>query len=204
MAELLAGLSIGLAAGISPGPLQTLVVTSTLRRGFGAGWRVAMAPLVTDIPIVIAAVLAVGALPDGFVRGLGIAGGLVVIAFGVSELWAGRSFDPSAADDRGDGGDTGDLWRGAAVNVLSPHPWIFWVAAGAPLVVRAWDLAPWRALLFVAAFWATLIGAKVSLAGVVAAGRHRLTDPWRRRLVVAGGALLIIGGALLVGEAVRA
>lgn len=202
MVELLAGLSIGLAAGVSPGPLQTLVVTSTLRRGFGAGWRVAMAPLVTDVPIVALAVLAVGALPDGFVRGLGLAGGLVVVGFGMWELRSAR--EPLEPIEATATGDVGDLWRGAAVNVLSPHPWVFWVAAGAPLFVRAWDVAPWRALAFVGGFWLTLIAAKVALAGVVAAGRHRLADVWRRRLIVAGGVLLIVGGLVLVVEALRA
>jgi threonine/homoserine/homoserine lactone efflux protein len=201
MVELLAGLSIGLAAGVAPGPLQTLVITSTLRRGFGAGWRVAMAPLVTDIPIVALAVLAVGALPDGFVRGLGLVGGLVVVGFGLWELRSAR--EPLEPIEATAAGDVGDLWRGAAVNALSPHPWVFWVAAGAPLFVRAWDVASWRALAFVGGFWVTLIAAKVALAGVVAAGRHRLSDVWRRRLIVAGGVLLVVGGLVLVAEALR-
>lgn len=90
MAELLAGLSIGLAAGISPGPLQALVVTSTLRGGFGAGWRVAAAPLLTDVPIVTIALFAVGSLSDAWVRGLALIGGIIVIVFGLWELrWSG-------------------------------------------------------------------------------------------------------------------
>jgi threonine/homoserine/homoserine lactone efflux protein len=201
MPELLAGLSIGLAAGVSPGPLQTLVVTSTLRRGFGAGWRVAMAPLLTDVPIVLLAVVAVGSLPDSFVRGLGIAGGVIVIAFG---LWELRSADRGGSPVADEGtGDAGDLLRGAAVNAVSPHPWIFWIAAGAPLVVRAWETAPWRAFTFLLAFWATLVGAKVVLAAVVAAARHRLSDTWRMRLVVVGGVALVIGGIVLLVEAIR-
>jgi threonine/homoserine/homoserine lactone efflux protein len=201
MPELIAGLSIGLAAGISPGPLQTLVVASTLRKGFGAGWRVAMAPLVTDVPIVVLAVVAVGSLPDSFVRSLGVAGGIVVVAFGLWELRSARDASEPAGNDRV--GDAGDLWRGAAVNALSPHPWIFWVVAGAPLVIGAWDVAAWRALSFVGGFWVALIGAKIALAAVVAAGRHRLDAAWRRRLVVAGGVLLVIGGVVLLSEALR-
>ena len=34
---------MGLAAGVSPGPLLALVISSTLERGFGAGLRVALA-----------------------------------------------------------------------------------------------------------------------------------------------------------------
>lgn len=198
MAELLAGLSIGLAAGISPGPLQTLVVTSTLRSGFGAGWRVAVAPLLTDTPIVALSLFAVGAMPDGAVRGMALLGGLVVIAFGVWELrGASRSSTPAVAA----GGGRVDVWRGAAVNASSPHPWIFWIAAGAPTLIRAWRAAPWRGLAFVAGFYVMLVGTKVALAAVVAAGRHRVTEPWRRRLLLAGGGLLVLGGVLLILQA---
>ena len=90
MTELLAGLSIGLAAGLAPGPLQALILTATLQRGFGAGWRVAVAPLLTDAPIVALSVLAVGALPDAGVRALGIGGGAAVATFGVWELRTAR------------------------------------------------------------------------------------------------------------------
>jgi threonine/homoserine/homoserine lactone efflux protein len=196
--ELVAGLSIGLAAGITPGPLLSLVVTATLRRGFGAGWRTAVAPLLTDAPIVIVAVAALSTLPDAWVRGLGIGGGVVVVAFGAWEIW--HSTVPLPEGEIG-GGGAPDVWRGVTVNALSPHPWIFWVTAGGPLLVEAWRSAPGRAVAFLAGFYVTLVGSKIGLAGVVAAGRRRLPDVWRRRLVVVGGVLLILGGAVLVWRA---
>ena len=56
MEDLVVALTLGLAAGVSPGPLLALVVSATLERGFGAGLRVASAPLVTDLPIILACV----------------------------------------------------------------------------------------------------------------------------------------------------
>jgi len=196
--ELAAGLSIGLAAGISPGPLMTLVVTATLRRGFGAGWRTAVAPLLTDAPIVVVAVAALSALPESWVRWLGLGGGFVVIAFGLWEISRGAAPLP---EGEASGGSAGDVWRGVAVNALSPHPWIFWVTAGGPLLVETWREAPGGAVAFLAGFYAALVGSKIGLAGVVAAGRRRLSERWRRRLVVGGGVLLVAGGAVLVWRA---
>ena len=193
MTELFAGLSIGLAAGLAPGPLQALVFTATLQRGFGAGWRVAAAPLITDAPIIALSVLAVGALPAGAVAGLGIAGGVAVAAFGAREIvYARRGVDedPSAPG--------ADLWRGVIANALSPHPWLFWGLAGAPLLVDAWREAPGRGVAFVAGFYGTLVGSKVALAALVASGRRRLPLAWRERLVVVGGVLLVIGGVTLI------
>ena len=80
MPELLAGLSLGLGAGLAPGPLLALVVTSTLERGFGAGVRVAIAPLLTDAPIIGLTVAVVSSVSDSWLRGLAIAGGADVIS----------------------------------------------------------------------------------------------------------------------------
>ena len=193
MSELVAGLSIGLAAGFAPGPLQALVFTSTIQRGFAAGWRVAVVPLLTDGPIVVVSILAVGSLPEALLRGLGIGGGVAVAAFGVWQLIEIRRGTSHGADSF-----SGDMWRAAVANVLSPHPWLFWVAAGGPLVVSVWDESPARALAFIGGFYGALVGAKVILAVVVASTRHRLSGAWRQRLVVAGGVLLILGGAVIV------
>jgi threonine/homoserine/homoserine lactone efflux protein len=201
MTPLLAGLSLGLAAGLSPGPLQALIVTSTLQRGFGAGWRVAIAPLVTDVPIVLLSLFVVGSVPTDWARGLGVAGGILVMSFGAWEISRARrsANTPEAVDTA----SAGDVWRGAAVNLLSPHPWLFWVAAGAPFLIDVWAESPSLVLVFLAGFYSTLIGSKLGLAWVVAAGRKHLSPVWRFRLVLVGGGLLIVGGGLLLVAALR-
>ena len=83
MSELLLGISLGLAAGVSPGPLSALVVTTALQRGVAAGVRVAVAPLLTDLPVVALSVLAVGAFPTRVLPYLAASGGVFVIILGV-------------------------------------------------------------------------------------------------------------------------
>jgi threonine/homoserine/homoserine lactone efflux protein len=51
----LSGLSFGLAAGLKPGPLGVIVIQQALSRGLLAGVRASLAPLITDGPIIIAA-----------------------------------------------------------------------------------------------------------------------------------------------------
>ena len=48
------GLFFGIIAGISPGPLLPLVVSETLKFGPKEGIKLSLAPLITDIPIVLA------------------------------------------------------------------------------------------------------------------------------------------------------
>ena len=58
------GVVFGLAAGLMPGPLLALVIQQTLRHGPGEGIKVAAAPLLTDLPIVAAALFALDRLVD--------------------------------------------------------------------------------------------------------------------------------------------
>ncbi len=197
MTELLVGLSLGLGAGLAPGPLQALVVTSTLERGFGAGLRVAVAPLLTDAPIIALTVVFVSSISDSAMRLLGISGGLIVIGIGAwTVLTVHRAAEPTDVDP-----GAKDVWRGVLVNAVSPHPWIFWIGIGAPLLVSAWRRSPGFGVAFVVGFYVLLVGSKVVIAGVVAAGRSRMGARLRSRLVVGGGLLLMVAGIALLWEA---
>ncbi len=202
MTEFLTGLTLGLAAGVAPGPLSALTVTTSLKRGFGAGARVAMSPLVTDVPLVATVVFVIAAVPDLWVNRLSIAGAVALVGLGLWEIGTARLLhheQPRPGDSVG--GTSADLLKGAVVNMLSPHPWLFWVSVGAPILVTAWRQSPGRALAFVVPFYVSLVGVKLVLAGVVSATRTRISGRTRSRLVVTGGLLLIVAGiALLVSR----
>lgn len=203
MSYLLAGLTLGFAAGLSPGPLMTLVITRTLEYGLAAGLRVAMAPLITDAPIVVLTVLVVSALPPGVETGLTLAGALFVLYL----AWEIAHGAPRAtllqASAAGRASASADLWRGAMVNVLSPHPWLFWIGVGAPLVTQTWQTRPVLAVAFLTSFYALLVGSKALTAFAVAGGRRYLNDTWYRRLLIASALLLAFFGFRLLWQALQ-
>lgn len=47
------GAALGLSAGLAPGPLLTLVISETLQHGVKSGVKVALAPVITDLPITL-------------------------------------------------------------------------------------------------------------------------------------------------------
>ncbi|MGB2681816.1 MAG: LysE family translocator, partial [Candidatus Competibacter sp.] len=63
-AFVLSGLMLGLSGGLSPGPLLALVASESLRHGVGAGIKIALAPLLTDLPIILATLLVLEPLSD--------------------------------------------------------------------------------------------------------------------------------------------
>jgi threonine/homoserine/homoserine lactone efflux protein len=74
-------LSFGLAAGLKPGPLGIVVIQQTLSRGLPSGLRASMAPLITDGPIIIAALWFLSQFKsiDLFAAVLSIFGGLYLL-----------------------------------------------------------------------------------------------------------------------------
>jgi threonine/homoserine/homoserine lactone efflux protein len=195
--QFLLGVTLGLGAGFAPGPLLALVIRATLEGGFAAGARVACAPLVSDLPIVLFAVLLAAALPAAALGVLGIAGGLFVLYLGVEAL---RDI-PAPAEEVAGAPVSGSVRRGALVNLLNPHPWVFWITVGAPILG---DAGVAGAVAFLVPFYALLVGGKIALAAALGAGRERLVRGrgYAAALRVAG-ALMLVAGVLLIVEGIR-
>jgi threonine/homoserine/homoserine lactone efflux protein len=196
---LLLGLSLGFSAGISPGPLLTLVMTRTLAHGLGAGLRVALAPLLTDAPIILVCVLLFTALPPWLETAVTAAGGLFLIYLGVETFLSARHATLQASSNAQAVAST-DLWHGALVNTLSPHPWLFWMTLGSPTLTRAWQAGPLSAFAFLLGFYVMLVGGKIAVAFAVEGGRRFLSDTWYRRILAATGLLLCLFGLLLLRQ----
>lgn len=196
MTELLLGAGIGWAAGLTPGPLHTLVMVTSIRRGFRAGAAVALAPPIADAPIVPIALFLVGAMSDTAIRALSFAGGVFVIGLGVATMRsAGR---PETTQVH-----TGsDLAKGIVTNLLSPHPWLFWLTVGGPILVTAWTASPVTGLAFLVGFYGLLVGSKIGVAFLASHGRRLAGTPWYARLVAGSGLLLVAMGAFLLRDAV--
>jgi threonine/homoserine/homoserine lactone efflux protein len=190
-----AGAAFGLAAGMSPGPLLALVVTQTVRHGPREGLKVAMAPLITDAPIVLGSVLVLSRIASDALLGvIAVFGGLFVAYLALDSIRTTRlDTDVGAGEPRS--------WRqGALVNALSPHPYLFWMTVGAPILVGAAATGLAGPVAFLVGFYACLIGSKVTVAAAVGASRGALTGrayPWIMRVL---GAVLLVLAVVLLRE----
>jgi threonine/homoserine/homoserine lactone efflux protein len=199
--SLATGVLFGLSAGLAPGPLLALVISQTLRHGPGQGVRVAMAPLLTDLPIVVVSVLLVGTLAgsSGPLAVISLVGSAFV-AWLALETWRAQ---PPGATAPGAMEPAPRSWtRGAAVNALSPHPWLFWIAVGAPTLLAAYATGGMpAAAAFLVGFYGCLVGSKVGVAAAVGRARGRVAGRGYRATMRILAVLLIVFAAGLVREA---
>lgn len=158
----LTGAALGLSAGLSPGPLLALVIVQTMRYSVREGAKVAASPLLTDAPIVLAA-LALTAGLTGHPRLLGLLtfGGAAYLA---SSALSSLRFRPDAQVQAP--AEPKSLQKGVLANLLNPSPYLFWGGVGAPLLTQSWaGGAGWSAALaFLLGFFSCLIGSKVLVA----------------------------------------
>jgi len=171
IALLLAGVTLGLSAGISPGPLLALVVSQTIRHGFREGAKVAFAPVITDFPIIFLSTLLLANLSEyrAVLGLLSIAGGLFLVVLAYGNVKTG------GMEVAWDEGEPRSFLKGAMVNALSPHPYIFWMTVGGPLIMRGATENLLSPALFIASFLGCLVGSKMMLAVVVERSRQFLS-----------------------------
>ena len=197
METVLSAISFGLFAGLSPGPLMALVLSASLERGSRAGALTAIAPLLTDIPVILLSLLVLGQVPGWFLASITIAGGLFVTYLGVRTVVDARK--PLDLDSL-DRPASQDMWRGAVVNLLGPHPWLFWFTVGTPIMLERWPLAPWESIAFPTVFsidgdrrvtyiakgFGPLLKSRVVAAAELSAGLNRWKIRWSESLRYGG------------------
>jgi threonine/homoserine/homoserine lactone efflux protein len=165
------GTVLGLSAGFAPGPLLTLVISETLQHDIKSGVKVALAPIITDLPIIILTLFILAKLSN-FHNILGIislTGGLFILFMGC------KSIRTKGVKINLDGVKPKSLIKGVLANALSPHPYLFWFTVGAPTMTKAMLQNISAPLAFIISFYAFLVGSKIVLAILIGKSKSLLS-----------------------------
>jgi threonine/homoserine/homoserine lactone efflux protein len=192
---LILGMTYAFAAAVSPGPLQTYLISQTLTHGWRRTMPAAFSPLISDGPVIVLVLLVLSRVPVWMEQGLRLAGGVFVLylAWGAMKAWRGYEAQQMAPAPS-------SLLRAALVNVLNPNPYLSWTLVLGPLLLKAWRETPAHGVALLAGFYGVMV---LSLAGTIvlfaAAGNlgPRVT---RLLLGVSSLALACFGAYLLWGS----
>jgi threonine/homoserine/homoserine lactone efflux protein len=164
------GFILGLSSGFAPGPLLTLVISETIQHDIKAGIKVALAPIITDLPIIMLTLFILVKLSN-FHKVLGViscAGGFFILYLGC------QSMRTKGVELNLQGIRPNSLTKGIIVNALNPHPYLFWFSVGAPTVTKAMKQGIFAPLAFIGSFYALLVGSKIVIALLVGKSRSFL------------------------------
>lgn len=191
---LLQGIGYGFSAAAQPGPFQAYMISQSLSRGWRRALPVAFAPLLSDGPILVLVLFLLSRVPPALVRILYLAGGLFVLYMAWKALQNWRKFDPAGAVAAAPAEGTVNLWRGAAMNLLNPGPYIYWSLVTGPLLISGWRIAPVNGIGFLAGFYATIVGCDVAI--ILLFSLARRFGPSLSRLMIGISALALTGFGL--------
>ncbi|MBN2520948.1 MAG: LysE family translocator [Bacteroidales bacterium] len=196
---LVSGVILGLVAGISPGPILTLVISETIKFNKKAGIKVACVPLLTDIPIVFISILILLNIGQ-YERILGIIAflGALFLLYLAWESLKNNQFNLSINSSK-----TFSLRKGVIANFLSPHPYLFWITVGGPLIFKGYQSGIISPILFVTGFYITLVGSKIIVAILVEKSKTFLNNKYYNIVVKVLGIILIIFAIVFVVEGIK-
>lgn len=194
MFNLLNGLTMGLANGLSPGPLMTLVISQTMRFNFREGLKISLTPIIGGIPVILISIWVYKALSHSHVLlgCISLFGCGFLFVMGVSNLRVKAIESQSGEVQRA------SLMKGTLATLLNPAPYAFWISVGAPLAIQSVQSGLSEVLGFLTSFFVALVGSNVLVALTAAyASRHLKASIflWVVRIL---GVLLIVYACLFL------
>jgi threonine/homoserine/homoserine lactone efflux protein len=164
------GLLLGFPAAASPGPLQAFFLSETMRVGWRRTIPTALAPLISDLPIILLVLLILTRTPDWFLRMVRISGGLFLLYLAASYLVNyRRGLQNENAPEQP---VRSSIFKATLTNLLNPNPYIFWGIVAGPILLSALRESAVLGLSFILGFYGTLIGGFVFFITLFATGRR--------------------------------
>ncbi|MDD3245772.1 MAG: LysE family translocator [Methanosarcina sp.] len=184
------GSFLGLAAGMSPGPLLAVTISETLQHGKWEGIKVAISPLITDLPIILAVLFVLSHLTnsDFFIGIIAFFGASYLIYSGIESL----KIKTDSVELNVEKKDA--LKKGVIVNFGNPHPYVFWLSIGGPIIYKSFSTHVWATILFIAGFYIFLVGSKVVVALIVEKSKYFINSKYYFSIIrVLGIAQIVFG-----------
>ena len=157
MELIITALTLGITAGLKPGPLGIYVIHQTLQHGPRSGLLASFAPFVSDGPIILGSFLLVNSFKrfDLFITVISVLGALY-IAYIAARLLMVNPVPQQQASTA-----PSSFLTAVKINLLNPAPYIFWGTVGGTYLVQN-DVPD--AAVFAVLFLATLAITKFIMA----------------------------------------
>lgn len=197
---------VGLSGALMPGPLLTVTVEESTRRGAGAGPLLVLGHGILELMVV--ALLSFGL--GGFLTYPWV-GRLIAVLGGLVLIWMGQDMIKGA----GTGGlqlpvpadapaslNARPVWQavvtGGIISLANPYWLLWWATIGAAFLTQAARLGAAGVASFFSGHILSDLGWYTLISAGVAAGRRFVSQPFYRYLITACGLFLLLLGVLFI------
>lgn len=159
---LILGITFAFAAAVQPGPLLTFLVSKTLSNGWRSTLPAAFAPVISDGPIFILALLILSNIPENFIYIIQISGGLFLFYLSYRAYKSWQTYDADKVLKPQSSRQT--VLSATMVNLLNPAPYIGWSLVMGPLFLKGWRETPIYGIALIVGFYITMV---ICLMGII-------------------------------------
>jgi len=185
---------IGLSGAMAPGPLLTVTISDSLKKGFRTGPLLVLGHLIGEVFIILLILAGLGWLITSSLAStlIGLVGGAVMIFMGLTMMR-----DTSLEVEVSEFEDFGSVSKGLVTSVSNPYFFIWWGTIGAALMLKGMEMAKLAGLAaFLIGHWSSDF-AWYSIVSFFSS-RGRLLKNAYKFIIVACGIFLIAVGLYFI------
>ena len=192
------GLILGLANGMTPGPLMTMIFSETLHHGQKAGIKVAVAPLFTDIPVVFSILFIVSRFSkvDSIIGAISIIGALVLGYYSYENIFAKAKVQIKKTEPK-------SFRKGILTNFFNPHLYINSFAVHTPIMLRALRINILAMIIYFAGFVLALVSSKIILAILIGKSKKFFESKYYIYAIKALGFILLLFAVVFLTDGLK-
>jgi len=140
---------VTVSGALAPGPLFFANISKGVELGAKSGLIFAVAHTLVEFSLVMLLSFGLFVINSELVRTvIGISGGIVLIGFGLTQVYSSLKPKPEGAGEKRKEGSHRLLLLGLALTGLNPFFIVWWLTAGAQLIVMALEFASLAGVLF--------------------------------------------------------
>jgi threonine/homoserine/homoserine lactone efflux protein len=148
------GISYAFAAVIQPGPFQAFLFSNSVRNGWRKTIPLVLAPLISDLPVIILVVFLLTKVPHSVLGILQCLGGIFLLFL----AWRGYKSLAGATDKSNhDLSEYENLFRAVLVNIFNPAPYLAWSLIMGPVLIRAFRESRESGIVLLTSFYGSMI-----------------------------------------------
>jgi len=194
---------VTVSGALAPGPLFFANISKGVKLGARGGLIFAVAHTLVEFSLVMLLSFGLLVINNDLVRTvIGVAGGVVLVGFGLTQVYGALKPEPEKAEAKAEESSHRLLLLGLALTGLNPFFVIWWLTAGAQLILIALEFASLAGVLFmyVCHVWMDYVWL-AGTAHLAKSGMKVVGLKWYRVLMAVFGAVLVYFGlSFLIGS----
>ncbi|MBP2046050.1 threonine/homoserine/homoserine lactone efflux protein [Methanobacterium aggregans] len=190
---------VGLSGAIVPGPMLTVTISDSMKKGFKAGPMVVSGHIIAEIILIVLIFAGLGWLIGSSTASfiIGTLGGIMLILMGYNIT---RSSQPvSEVSDYGEVKRYGPVIKGFMTSVSNPYFFIWWATVGCAFMFKGLELAGAVGVLgFIIGHWASDLGWFSTVSFLTSRGSGIMNEKHYKIIMTICGAFLIVLGVYFI------